>query len=460
MKSFKNLNIMALILLGLFISCDKDDTERMDEVLLTSQSEIDNWDSLERVQILSLTGEDIVDLSNLDIRHVETLIIEGTGLRSLNFPSLVSVGTMEVRNNPQLTSLSLNKLRFVTGNISIDSNEKLQQIYSLSRLKFIKGNLTFTNNDILGEDFPCPDNQVGGGFCLIKQMYEEGIIEGNVVLQNNHPDSANDLALVGQVGPEESYLNYTLRSQSEVNAFAPAKDTINNLTINGADIDYIGSIKDKVTTVLGVVTIENTSIGTTEQFFEFIKAEGSIVIRNNPLLSNPNGFRNTKVIYGDLIIENNPNLPFDWAPDALSKIDSVYGTLRIKDNPLFGSGGVGLQNLIYVEGDFEISGAGNNLWNLATMNGIEYIGGDLIISNNEVMNSLNGLQHLKFFGGNNITITDNGGIADAHTDNGPGFCLLKEMMEGDNPVIPLGTTITIKRIGESDNIDIEELNCN
>ncbi|MBR9854319.1 MAG: hypothetical protein GYB37_07030 [Algicola sp.] len=460
MKKLIYLKIMALIVLGLYISCNEDDSERTGEILLTSQTEVDNWVPMERVEILSLRGEDIVDLSNLDVRHVKSLTIEGTGLKALNFASLVSVGMMEVRNNPQLTSLSLDKLRFITGNVIIENNEMLGYIYSLSRLKFIEGNISFINNQMLGEDFPCPDEEVGAGFCLIKRMYEEGIIEGNVILQNNHPDSANDLAMIGQVGMEEGYLDYNLRSQSEVNAFAPARDTINNLTINGVDIDYIGSIKDKISTVLGVLTIENTSVGTTEQFFEFIKANGSIVIRNNPLLNNPNGFRNTEVVYGDLIVENNPNLPFDWAPDAFSKIDSIHGSLKIKDNPLFGSGGVGLQNLVYVQGDFEISGAGNNLWNLGTMNGIQHIGGNLVISNNEVMNSLNGLQHLEFFGGDSITITDNGGIADANTDNGPGFCLLREMMEGENPIISSGTTIILKRTGEPDNIEIQELNCN
>src|SRR5690554_5680342 len=211
----------------------------------------------------------------------------------------------------------------------------------------------------------------------------------------------------GQLGQ-----SYVFNSQSEVDLFNPTDLFINNLTIEGEGINWIGSIADKIDVVNGDIIINNTSITTTYDFFNKIEFYGSVTLSNNSVLNNPNGFMNTEKIWGDLVLDNLPAMPLFWPTDAFTNIDTVCGNFIVKDCPQLTDAGQGFKSLVYVGGDFEINSCGttgNKLWDFKFMNpGLDYVGGDFRLLNNEFVNSLLGFEQISFIGGDAISIKDNG----------------------------------------------------
>lgn len=454
----KNKIISGLLLLAFVVgqySCKEDEFSQGTQVSLTSQEEVNSFNYPREIDVLKISGEGITDLSAVSVQVVNTLIVENTGITNVDLPNLSAVRVaLVVKDNPALTRFTeVPSLKFLGGSVEFDNNDNLEDISGFDSFEFVKGELIIRNNDKLGEDKDCAIEE--GSFCGLLNLYNAGVLEGKVTLSNNHPSSVSDVSMIGSIARQSGYIDYVLTSQAAIDQFTPAKDTIGNLTIRGIDIGYIGSIAQKVKVVKGTITIQNTSVPTTEGFFDDVRADSSVYLLDNPELNNPNGFKNTTRINGDLVVDNCPKLPFAWAPDAFTKIDSVYGDLIIRDCPQFISGAIGLQSLVYVAGDFEISGSGGDLWNLGSMNpGIKYIGGDLTFSGNQVVNSLDGFQNLEYLGGDSITIVDNGGIPNYSGDDGPGFCLLREKWaEGKIAA----SVIQLKRSGEENYIDFNAL---
>ncbi len=253
--------------------------------------------------------------------------------------------------------------------------------------------------------------------------------------------------------------SYTLSSKADVENFGPLSDTVQNLSISGIDItdQVFFKLKSRIKAIKGTITIDGTSITTTENFFEYVSCKGSIVLKNNLQLMNPNGFKNYTLINGDLKIENCPDLYY-WGTPAgqagFSKIARIEGSLKLNPVPRMDAGGNGFVALTYVGGDFEIVGdpAKGEIWNLDTWyqqgGGIKHIGGSLTYKNHYKVNGLGGFQHLEYLGGD-VFILDNGGAASGYIPlqsqtNMVGFCLIRKfrdngVMKKINPVIQLRT---------------------
>lgn len=457
MKNLKLYSLLIAVFVACcFSSCEDDKPSVSGEVVLSGQAQLNAFQYSSGIQSVIIQGEDVTDLSSLaEIKVLDKLVLRNTGLSSINLPDLSSLRVLfELSENENLSSLGeLPNLKFMGGNIIIDGNPALTDISGLSSLKFLKGDLIISNNILLGEDKDCAVEE--GSFCVLQELWNAGVLEGDVVLTNNHPKSVSDVTAIGSIARGEGYLDYVLTSQAAVDAFVSGKDTIGNLTLRGRSITYIGSIAEKIKVIKGVVTIENTSLHTTEGFFELVKCDSSIIIKDNAKLNNPNGFKNYTRVNGNLEIINNPVLPFNWAPDAFTKIDSVFGNVIIRDNILFNSGGLGLQKLVYVEGNFEISGCGGDLWNLGSMNpGLRYVGGDIVYERNQVVNSLNGFQYLEYVGGDTIIVRDNGGISLYTNEAGPGFCLIKEKVAAG---VISAQTILLRQNGSETYINFRNL---
>ncbi len=331
--------------------------------------------------------------------------------------------------------------------------------------------------------------------------------------------------------PEGMLLSYNLVGQGDINAFNPENKTIGNLTISGPSVDYVANIyaSGGLERIKGVLTIDNAGdqlfVGpdnVTALFGELIKCDSSIVIKNCPNLNNSNSFNFTSqtVINGDLVLENLPALPFHWGGEGglraiteikgdfvvkdcnfnafslanlttiegnlhiegastqfydmheaynlqdvggslvfinnevfnslygLEHITDISGDFIIKDCPRFGS----FYNsaLTNVGGDFHIENSGTSvdlekLYDFTSMQGMETIGGNLLLTSNDYMNSLGGLGTLTSIGGD-VTITENGNETDqipvSGLNNGlPGFCLVKDAL--DAGIIDAGATITL-----------------
>jgi len=66
-----------------------------------------------------------------------------------------------------------------------------------------------------------------------------------------------------------------------------------DIRISGIDItdSDLQSIASKIVWAKGTVTLENTSVTTTEGFFDVVHCDGSIKLINNQQLDNSRGFK-------------------------------------------------------------------------------------------------------------------------------------------------------------------------
>src|SRR3546814_9101437 len=182
---------------------------------------------------------------------------------------------------------------------------------------------------------------------------QSGVVDVQGLRSGNSPVAVTDPALIGEKQVSD-IISYVLASASDVENFSPLLDTVHNLRIAGSAITdhLLSTIASRIVWAKGTVTIENTAIATTEGFFDQVACNGSILLRNNLQLTNPNGFKNYKAIHGDLIIDNCPNLFFWASPDAnagFSGIERIEGSLRINPATSMDAGGGGLGNLTYIE---------------------------------------------------------------------------------------------------------------
>jgi len=443
--------IFASVFLLLF-SCDRDEVINPNiqgnNYILTTQSDVDDFDTKDDILTLTITGEGITDISSLSFVAVKNLIIENTGIVNLDLPNLQSVTvSLQLIGNTKLEAIDgVSELKFFGGNFLIEDNDTLSDISGILGLKVFNGTLIITGNAILGENVvPLPSDDFGFG--PISVLINDGVLSSSdVILADNHPNAVTDASLIG-VGEDVTIIDYTLTSKADVLAFEnlDPDGIVNNLTLRGEDIDNAAaqSLVEKITEIQGTLTIDNTSITTTENFINKIDCQGGFSITNNESLTNPNGFKGYTEIGGDLIIEDNSNFVF-YSSDALTNITRINGTLRIISQYTMQPF---LKSLKYVEGDFDVEGGGTNstflLWDFNGM-ALDSIGGDLILKNNQYLSNFNGLHNLKKIGGD-VTITGNSTAIKAFADdnNATSWILFKNYKESG--VISSSAVLTLYR---------------
>jgi hypothetical protein len=259
------------------------------------------------------------------------------------------------------------------------------------------------------------------------------------------------------------FQSYILNGKAEAMAFNPGMDSVMNLTITGTDISRtdLNSLSFYVDKVKGVFTLDGTGVsGWPLTFFAGVQFDSSLVIKNNLFFDNINAFQFaiTGIINGDLILENNPWMDFGWGNEmsgaertaGFMKVAGVEGDLILKNLRNFGSNFSGLEGVKYVGGDIIIDNCANgstirSLENFALMT-IDSIAGDLLITNNAALSSLKGLENIAYIGGN-VTITNNGAngtgipLSGTTAEGFPGFCWIKDAL--DAGVIQEGAIITL-----------------
>ncbi len=460
MKRIINNNITLSILASILLlfGCQKTEDERSmgDDYTLSTQQEVNNFKVTDNIRTLTISGTGITDLSSLKFKTVKNLVIEQTGLTDINLTQLSAITvSFVIRNNDLLTDIKgVENLKFINGMMLIENNPLLINLQGLLNLKILKGDLTITGNVSLGENTPCIADNIG--FCVIKYLMNNTIINGMVTLSNNHPGSVSDPVLIGEMGIG-NIISYVLGSKTDIDNFTPLSDTAQDLRITGMDITdaVIATLKNKLKAVKGVLTLEGTAVTNTESFFNGVKCLGSIILKGNPELFNPQGFVAYTLIGGDLIIENCPKLAYWGFPRggaSFSGISRIEGNFKINPASSLGEGGAAFASLTYVGGNFEITGdkAAGEMWNMDTWyqtgGGIRYIGGDLIYKNHYKVNGLGGFENVEHIGGD-VFILDNGGpdgfvpILSAGTSQ-IGFCIVKKwinngVLKKTNPVIQL-----------------------
>ena len=272
----------------------------------------------------------------------------------------------------------------------------------------------------------------------------------------------------GEIDPE-TYPSYYIDGDEELDAFLTEKtygyEIVNNLTLKNISNRNLDQVQYCVSIIKGTTLWDNiSSVQTTENFFNKILCQGSIIIKNCLNLTNPNGFKSYTTINGDFILENCPNLVTGfgegWENDAFTHITKVSGNFRLINVGRIS--GLSIKVLKEVGGDFEISGCNTMFWDFKAGISLETVSGDFIINNNAVFENLKGLEGIRKIGGD-ISIVDNNSTLGAYTpdwedgtfSNAKGFCLLATWKQ--NNVFSTDAKVTLRKKGDEQYIDIDKL---
>jgi hypothetical protein len=444
----KKIYLMAWVAMLTFLgACNREEVVNPNlegnDFTLTTQSEVNAFNGNDDIRTLTITGTEITDLSKLPVQRLKNLIIENTGVVSLNFPKLEAASvSILLKGNTKLQNLNgLNNLKFFGGNFLIENNDALTDISGILGIKTFFGTLTVIGNNLLGENtYPMPSEKFG--FYPIKTMINNGIIPGAtaVTLADNHPKAVTDPSLIG-IPQGNPVLDYIIRSKNDAINFKcwNSEGIINNITISGADVDVeaLVSLVPKITKVMGTFSLTNAPVGNPgDDFFVKIRVLGGVVLKNLPNINNINSFKGLAgELTGDLIIEDMPNIDFGWdeawpGGAGFQKITKIGGSLIVKGSCKFKP--ISLKNLTSVGKDFIFS----NLWQATDFNNFNdmltnfrYIGGNLIVEDCIKPGALGGLQNITYIGGSIIKITNNRRILLGYRANNPalpGLCLVRD----------------------------------
>ena len=356
-------------------------------------------------------------------------------------------------------------LRHVGGSLTLTDNDHQNGLGGFEKVEYIGGDITITGNGTApgasgGIPYASKAGQVG--FDLVENWITGGIVQPGATIDCRYADGTSvEFSEIPQPG---EYKSYTITDRDELLAFAPqdgsaVKETVHDLTIvdtgNTMSDNDLSFVKTRVEKVMGTLTLEGSSLTSTELFFlnGGFTVEGGIVFRNCAELFNLNGMKDMTAIGGDLVFENCPKIATDWgAGNCLSQIVSVAGSVRLTGvtTPMRG---VTFNSLKSVGGDFIVTGCNGNFWNFDVMK-LETIGGSLVLSDNARFNGLGGFEALKSVGGD-LTVTGNGtsegGIPVVSTSNKVGLDLLGKLYR--DGVFADGAVFTIESGGITYKID-------
>ncbi len=367
------------------------------------------------------------------------------------FESLKTVGgDLEISQCGNFSSLSGMKLITIGGSLLVTGNGNFNGLGGLESIQQIGGTVK------LQGDLPDYGDVGRPGWCLVQKWISEGFIadQENMELKNKAGDAVSLEGIEPCDGNNPGGANepksYEINGLSELEAFVSAvpveKETVVDLTISGSDItnDMMSRVQNRVAAITGTVTWDGVGVETTENFFNVIDCQGSIILRNCLNLGNPNGFVGYTEIKGDFIIENCPNLATPgaagWGDVAWSSLEHVGGTVRLQ-GVMTQLGGPTFKRLQTVGGNFEIIECSDAFWDFKNMP-LASVGGSIIIMNNPNFENLVGLDQLTFIGGD-VMIVDNPKVP-ITSDWAVGYCLLRDYLTrgilSPEATITIGTT--------------------
>ena len=338
------------------------------------------------------------------------LVVTGTQLQSLDLPFLTAVnGTLQISNNNQLSDLGgLSSLRHI-GYLLLEQNAALASV-SLEELDFLD-TLRIFDNDALttldglgvdpagGPDLTALSGNVFIGhndtLATIGGLSSVTSLGGDLTIQENATlDNLLGLGSLGVVNSLSLSANPALHSISALSSLL----LINaDLTIDNNGLSNLVGLQSLSWLAGDLSIINNSGLLSTASLASFpTTLGGSVNISDNKLLANLEGLAGRPSINGDLILIGNEVLPD--LHDLIS-LQRVHGDLTIKGN----------EHLSDLQG---LDGATSRLSRLGP--GLREVGGSLSIDSNGSLDSLHGLQDLSKVGtelpaGGDLTIT-------GHTD--------------------------------------------
>lgn len=367
-------------------------------IKFTTQEQIDNFSTnypgcQEIEGCVTINGSDIVNLNGLN--------------------QLTSIGSyLNIYGNQSLESLEgLENLQLIGGGLNVQLNTALMRLSGLNNLTMVDGDLYIWHNPVL-VNLTGLDNldHITGGFGILSNNslinfsgVENLAVTGPLLIYSNNALTSftglNNLMVIE--GAVQIYANNALISL----------DGFNNLGFIGGDLDiWYNPLLQNLN------ALENlTSIG------------GGLHISGNLSLTSISGLGNIEEgTIANLTITSNSSLSACDVKSICDFIGSPNGNLSISCNAVgcnswmevkeackvhfcfYGGATFNTQDQIdnyqtnypecsHIAGSLTISG--NDITNLAGLNNITSIGGDLYIKNNPVLNDLTGLTNVKSVGG-------------------------------------------------------------
>lgn len=384
-------------------------------ITFSTQEQIDNFQNdypgcTEIEGDVEIEGAGIKNLGGLSgITSIDgsLKILNNDSLEELNaLENLIFVGGyVRIFNNDQLLNLAgLHSITTIAGSLSISSNELLVDLTGLESLITISSYFSIeTNPSLISLDGLENLTSVGGYLHL-------GFMEnGNPVLQNI--DGLSGLSMVG--GDIFMHSNPVLESISGLSSLESIDGIIvvsgnNNLSsLNGLDNISASSISDIF--ISGNSILNECEV---QSICEFIELNGSDIAN---ISNNSSGCNTPEEV--QQACEASPCLPGGISFTSQSEIDGfssnypecniIMGTVEINGTDIVNVNG--LSNLVEIQGDLLIGNSGGNL-NLSNLGGfsnLTKLGGSLLIDNNSVLPSLEGLNNIEMDSINDLTIINN-----------------------------------------------------
>ncbi|NUQ22852.1 MAG: T9SS type A sorting domain-containing protein [Saprospiraceae bacterium] len=259
--------------------------------------------------------------------------------------------------------------------------------------------------------------------------------------------------------------SFTLTTQTQVDAFA-CTSTTGNLIIESAAIDPILNLDGLagLTHVGGSLIIRDNALLTDfdglnmlqtiggnllfeanpfllhlDDFLSIIAVGGNLTIVDNPLLIDVNGLINLSNFDGNLSIQRNDILQ---NIDGLLSLNGLIGAVTIADNPL-------LSDILGLFGITQLTGALNIrflplITDLTGLDNITSVGGSVLIQQLATLDNLDALAGLTTIGGG-LTIRNNNALLDATalgalTSLGGGLTFLNNLNLANNAIDLSGLT--------------------
>lgn len=276
---------------------------------------------------------------------------------------------------------------------------------------------------------------------------ESVTLERNTVLEYEADFSEVDWILRPPVG--QSYDIKGADELAEFCAFVPnPKEEVVDLSISGDDItdDMLAKVKDRVSTVLGDIVWNNVGATSTEGFFDRIECRKGITIKDCRSLVALSGLDAYTSLAGGLVISGCPVLG-----QGFNALETVSGSLKLEDTGVMFGEGKSFAALTSVGGNFEVVDCGDGFTSFRGAS-LSAIGGDINITGNTGLTSLEGIDRLTSIGGN-VIIMDNGAIPVVSDGSSVGFCIVREYINKNI----ISSTATIRLGTSAQPVDISGL---
>jgi hypothetical protein len=387
------------------------------DLTLSTQAEVNAFHYTEVTGILTISGVNINDLTNLSCltKVGGGLIINGNpilpnlnGLQNLTYVGKTEIvleayygWSMEITGNALLNELDgLANLATIAGGLTIAENGALTNINGLHNLSYLGCS---SEPDGSRHGYMCRSLLISGNPLLTNfdGLYKITSCEGYVAINNNGSlTSLNGLQGLSSIG---GFLTITDNSSLENIARLCNLTSVGGHEFRGDAPGDLGEILER----RGLIITGNTSLTNLGGLQNLISVGGNLIISGNGSLKSIKGLQNLNNVQGGVNIGNN---------DALTSLDGLLGLTSLKNHlDISGNASItslfGLDNLIsvgneYIGTDPEKQNLSGNLsvidnsalLNLDGLNNLATIGGDLNISGNSLLRNIDGLVNLTVVG--------------------------------------------------------------